>query len=289
MTAFPRIADCLRQAQRLQGVSDTPRLDVEVLLTHVLACSRTHLYAWPEQMLSDRQQQDFAAAMARREAGEPVAHITGVREFWSLPLAVDASTLIPRPDTERLVEAVLEIAAGDAPDQVRHLLDLGTGTGAIALALASEKPRWQVLALDNRPEAVALAQRNARRLSLDQVVVTSSHWFSAVAGRRFDIIVSNPPYIDPADAYLQQGDLRFEPRSALVADDGGLADLKTIIAQAPAHLHDQGWLLLEHGCDQGPAVRDLCAAAGFVGVATLRDLAGLERVTRARYVCEMAS
>lgn len=280
---LPTIADCLRRSVELAPVSDSPRLDLEILLADTLQRDRAYLYTWPEQSLTAEQQATFTDALARRRAGEPVAHITGVREFWSLPLAVNSSTLIPRPDTELLVEAVLALSATDPSERPRRALDLGTGTGAIALALASEKPHWQIVGVDSETAAVTLARRNRERLHLPQVELILSHWFAALGGRRFDYILSNPPYIDAQDPYLHQGDLRFEPHSALVADDSGLADLALIVRQAVDHLSPGGWLLLEHGWQQGKAVRALCRQSGYSAIETLRDLAGRERVTRAQY------
>jgi release factor glutamine methyltransferase len=278
MNRLPSIAACLQQAMQLRE-SDSARLDVELLLAHVLQQSRTYLYTWPEKTLSEQQAQHFVRLLERRLQGEPVAHILGRREFWSLPLWVDKSTLIPRPDTELLVETALDLFAADTHQQPRKLLDLGTGTGAIALALASEKKHWQCLGVDKSPEAVALAEKNRLHLRLMNVCFMQSDWFAALPPGRFDLIVSNPPYIDPQDPHLQQGDVRFEPRSALVADNGGLADLQLIIAQAPAWLSSGGCLLVEHGYDQAPAVRELFASAKFVSINSRRDLGDHERVT----------
>jgi len=278
MNRLPSIAACLQQAMQLRE-SDSARLDVELLLAHVLQQSRTYLYTWPEKTLSEQQAQHFVRLLERRLQGEPVAHILGRREFWSLPLWVDKSTLIPRPDTELLVETALDLFAADTHQQPRKLLDLGTGTGAIALALASEKKHWQCLGVDKSPEAVALAEKNRLHLRLMNVCFMQSDWFAALPPGRFDLIVSNPPYIDPQDPHLQQGDVRFEPRSALVADNGGLADLQLIIAQAPAWLNSGGCLLVEHGYDQAPAVRELFASAKFVSINSRRDLGDHERVT----------
>lgn len=259
---------------RLAATSDSPRLDAEVLLGHLMERSRTWLFTWPERRVEPAVAAAFAALVARRAAGEPVAHLTGVREFWSLPLEVTPATLIPRPDTELLVATALARVASPTA----RVLDLGTGTGAIALALASERPGWTLLAVDREADAVALASRNRDRLGLDNVVVLQSDWFAALSGR-FDLIVSNPPYIDRDDPHLGEGDVRYEPASALVAGNRGLADLAHIIAAAPAYLAPGGLLLVEHGADQGHAVRGLFAAAGYGGIETLADLAGLERAT----------
>lgn len=281
MKPSPTIAECLQQAAQLHE-SDSARLDVELLLAHVLQASRTYLYTWPEKTLTEQEARHFAQLFARRLRGEPVAHILGQREFWSLPLWVNASTLIPRPDTELLVETALDLFAADTHQQPRNLLDLGTGTGAIALALASEKKHWQCLGVDKFPEAVALAEKNRLHLRLMNARFVQSDWFSALGPTEFDVIVSNPPYIDPQDPHLHQGDLRFEPQSALVADNHGLADLQQIIAQAPDWLRPGGWLLLEHGYNQAQAARNLLAAANFISINSRRDLAGHERVSYAQ-------
>ncbi len=261
----------------LEGRSETARLDAQLLLADVLQRDRTWLYTWPDKPVSGNEAERYRELVMRRAAGEPVAHILGTREFWSLKLAVSPATLIPRPDTELLVE--LALARG--PEGPARVLDLGTGTGAIALALAVERPGWHLLAVDSQPDAVVLARDNARRLGIDNIEIRHSDWFDAVTGR-FQLIVSNPPYIDPTDPHLDQGDVRHEPPAALVAQRHGLADLETIIAAAPDYLEPGGWLLMEHGADQGEAVRGLFDRAGFRAIATETDLAGLERVTLGR-------
>ena len=204
-----------------------------------------------------------------------MAYLTGVREFWSLPLMVSPATLIPRPDTECVVEQAL----ARLPAEPCRILDLGTGTGAIALALASERPDCQVVAVDKVLDAVDLAQRNAARLNIANIDIRQSDWFSAVQGDRFQLIVSNPPYIDSEDRHLQQGDVRFEPLSALVASDAGLADIDYLIREARGFLEPGGWLVLEHGWQQGEAVRALFHQAGFLAVETGLDYGGNERLT----------
>ncbi|MFV8816698.1 peptide chain release factor N(5)-glutamine methyltransferase [Haliea sp. E17] len=266
------VQELLRSASDLPG--DSPRRDVEILLCHCLGKSRAWLYAWPEARLDADALAQFRELFRRRRAGEPVAYLTGQREFWSLPLAVAPTTLIPRPDTETLVEWALELPLPGAA----AVLDLGTGTGAIALALASERPHWQVQGVDVSPEAVALARHNAQRCDLPQVQFSCSDWFAAVRGS-FDLIVANPPYIAGDDPHLAEGDVRFEPRSALVADDSGLADLHAIVRAAPDFLNGAGWLLLEHGFEQADAVREALVAAGFERIATRVDLAGNPRIS----------
>lgn len=273
------VAQCLQLAYELESISDSARLDIELILCHVLQKNRTWLFTWPDKILSPEQHQQFVQLFTRRQAGEPIAHIIGQREFWSLPLAVNNSTLIPRPDTELLVELVLELFAGDSAQTARSCLDLGTGTGAIVLAIASEKPHWQLLGVDKSVDAVALAEQNRAQLEFNQVQITQSDWFANIAAQQFDVIVSNPPYIDPQDPHLDQGDVRFEPRSALIADNQGLADIEHIIQQSWDYLHAQGWLVLEHGYDQAHAVRELFRQRGFVQVETRRDLGGNERVS----------
>lgn len=273
------IASLLRNAQLPD--SPTERLDIELLLAAALGKSRSYLHTWPERIVSSEAADTFAGYLARRRAGEPVAYILGQQGFWKLDLEVAPHTLIPRPETELLVEAALELL----PARPARVLDLGTGTGAIALALASECPPWQVVALDRVPEAVALAERNRERLGLVNAQVRLSHWYDAVAGERFDLILSNPPYIAADDPHLVAGDVRFEPSSALVAGQDGLDDLRVIIAQAPDHLSAGGWLLLEHGYDQAMAVRELLTGHGFIEVASRLDLAGHERISMGRLPC----
>ncbi|MCU6666616.1 peptide chain release factor N(5)-glutamine methyltransferase [Silvania hatchlandensis] len=269
----------LRHAVSELSASDSPRRDAEILLGHVTGRARTYILAFAETVLTRDEETQLAELLARRKTGEPVAHLVGEREFWSLPLYVSAATLIPRPDTECLVEQAL----ARLPASPARILDLGTGTGAIALALASERPDCQVTAVDVMPDAVALAQRNVDRLALPNVTVVHSSWFSALADRQFETIVSNPPYIDEADPHLGEGDVRFEPRSALVAAGQGLADLSQIITAARQHLVSGGWLLLEHGWTQGEAVRALFLQAGYQQVETCRDYGGNERLTLGKW------
>ena len=279
------IANCLQKSSQLASVSDSPRLDIEIFLTHILQKNRTYLFTWPEKELTEDQANQFNQFFSRRLTGEPVAHIIGRREFWSLPLIVNNSTLIPRPDTELLVEAALGLFSEDESDQTRRLLDLGTGTGAIVLALANEKKSWQCVGVDKEIAAVELAEKNRARFDLNNVKILQSDWFSALASEAaFDIIVSNPPYIDPTDKHLQEGDVRFEPLSALIADKKGLADLELIITKSPKYLTENGWLLVEHGHDQGAAVRDLFTANHFDDVNTFRDFGRNERVTVGKYM-----
>ncbi|HCH53586.1 MAG TPA: peptide chain release factor N(5)-glutamine methyltransferase [Aeromonas sp.] len=257
---------------------ESPRADADALLCHLLACRRSYLMTWPERELDAAQQATLQAWLDRRLAGEPIAHLIGEREFWSLPLKVSPATLIPRPDTEVLVEQAL----ARLPTGPCALLDLGTGTGAIALALKSERPDADVWAVDRMPDAAALARANSAALGLP-IEVRDGSWFEPLSDApRFAMIVSNPPYIDGADPHLEEGDVRFEPRSALVADEQGLADIRLIVACAPAHLCPGGWLLLEHGWEQGAAVRQLLLQQGYCQVETVRDYGDNERVTLGR-------
>lgn len=267
--------------QLLAKTSDSAKLDVEILLSFVLKKERSYLLTWPENKLSDEQLLEFISLLSRRAEGEPIAYLVGVKEFWSLSFAVSKSTLIPRPDTETLIELILDL---HADDKVLTCLDLGTGTGAIALALASEKPLWQIDALDFNIEAVSLAQYNANNLSLTQVSIYQSDWFDSVdENKKFDLIVSNPPYIDDNDVNLTQGDVRFEPKSALVASEQGLADIKHIANKARFFLNANGQLYFEHGFEQGLEVRNILTSLGYKHAQTVRDLNGHERVTWAIY------
>ncbi len=259
--------------------SDSPRLDAELLLSYVTGLGRTSFRAWPEREVTESQAETFEVLVAERVAGKPVAYLLGYQEFWSLPLKVSASTLIPRPDTECLVEVALGLVL---PEQAR-VLDLGTGTGAIALALASEHPRWRMTACDEVAEAVELARENARVLGLAMSVVKSC-WFSQLEPARFDLIVSNPPYIPDNDRHLGEGDVRFEPASALVSGSDGLDDLRLIVTQSPDWLIEGGWLLVEHGFDQAEAVAALFRERGFAKVQSLQDYGRRDRMTLGQWL-----
>ncbi|MDZ5604768.1 peptide chain release factor N(5)-glutamine methyltransferase [Pseudomonas sp. RP23018S] len=273
------IASLLRSAQLTD--SPTAQLDAELLLAAALGRSRSYLRTWPERIVERDAAQRFEHYLQRRRGGEPVAYILGQQGFWTLDLEVAPDTLIPRPETELLVEAALALL----PATPAKVLDLGTGTGAIALALASERPVWQLTAVDRVEAAVALAERNRQRLRLDNVQVLASHWFDQLADQHFAMILSNPPYICEHDPHLVRGDVRFEPSSALVAGRDGLSDLRQIIEQAPQHLLPGGWLMLEHGYDQAAAVCALLSEQGFVEVENRVDLGGQPRVSLGRLPC----
>ncbi len=270
----PTIKQLLAEATALLD-SDSPRLDAEVLLAHALQQPRSHLLAWPEKHLTAAQLATFRQLLQRRCNGEPVAYLTGEREFWSLPLGVTTDTLIPRPETESLVALALEKIPADAPPLIA---DLGTGSGAIALAIASERPRCTLIATERDPAALAVAEENAQRLGITTVAFRHGHWCEPLAGLQADLIVSNPPYIAAADPHLTRGDVRFEPRSALAAGPAGMDDLTAIAACAARHLKPGGWLLMEHGFDQGELARQLLEDTGFSQVLDYRDNASLARV-----------
>lgn len=269
------VRDLLAAASRRIGGGDA-RLDAELLLSHALGVTRARLYAWPEHEPGPAQREAFERLVAARARGEPIAHLTGHREFWSLDLAVTPDVLIPRHETELLVELALERIPRD---RAMRIADLGTGSGAIALAIARERPLARVTATDASAPALDVARHNAERLGIGNVAFAAGDWYAAIGDARFDLIVSNPPYIAAEDAHLAEGDLRFEPAAALASGPDGLDALRQIIAGASAHLADGGALLLEHGFDQSASVRALLEAAGFEGVASVRDAAGHERVT----------
>ncbi len=266
-------------ACRLAASSDTPRLDAEALLAHALDESRGHLFAWPEREPPTHCIRYFGALIEQRLRGEPIAYLIGRKEFWSLELAVTGATLIPRPETELLVELALAALPIQSPARIA---DLGTGSGAIALAIARERPAAHVVATDIRPDALAVAAGNAHRLKIGNVRFRQGDWCAALGHQRFDLIVSNPPYVALADPHLTQGDLRFEPRQALAAGEDGLLAIRTILSRAKTHLPPGGRLLLEHGYDQSERVMALYHEYGFTHMESHRDLAGIVRVTGGR-------
>ncbi|MFT3761264.1 MAG: peptide chain release factor N(5)-glutamine methyltransferase [Pseudoxanthomonas sp.] len=265
--------------QLRQAAASMDRAEAELLLAHAAGRDRAWLFAHAADELDDDQADRFAALVARRVAGEPVAYLTGRRGFWTLDLEVGPDTLIPRPETERLVELALARLPADRPARVA---DLGTGSGAIALAIAAERPLAAVVATDASKAALAVAVRNAQRNDVANVWFRRGSWCEALGRERFDAIVANPPYIADGDPHLREGDLRFEPASALSSGADGLDAIREIVRDALSHLAPGGWLLLEHGWEQGEAVRALLHAAGFVDVATERDLEDRDRVTLGR-------
>jgi len=276
------VADRLTVRQALAQAGVAP-IDAQVLLAHVLRADRAWLIAHPTDALAHSQAEQFFALARQRRDGEPVAYLTGWREFWGLSLAVDRSVLIPRPETETLVECALQRLPADRPLGV---LELGTGSGAIALAIAYERPRTEVLATDRSAAALVVARKNAERMKLANVRWLQSDWYADLptGGARFELIASNPPYVAERDAHLREGDVRFEPRTALCAGVDGLDALRIIIRGARERLVEGGALVVEHGYDQAEAVRDLMLGAGFSDVESLRDLAGIPRVAAARAI-----
>jgi release factor glutamine methyltransferase len=277
---LPTVADVLDTAiAELRESSATARLDAELLVSGILERPRSFLISHAGEALSPETLARIAQAIARRRRGEPVAYILGSREFWSLDLEVNPHVLIPRPETERLVEFALEVLPVDAHGKV---LDLGTGSGAVALAIAKERPHARIVAVDNSAEAITVACRNAERLGLGNVSFEIGDFYEPVGAMHFDLIVSNPPYVSAHDAALAGPELQAEPRAALVPGPTGLEAIERIVARAPEHLRSGGWLALEHGSGQAQAVRALLSAAGFSTIRTLKDLAGHERVTAGR-------
>jgi release factor glutamine methyltransferase len=266
---------------RLKPAVDLPHLEAELLLCHIVGKPRTWLVAWPEKRLTDRELARFMELVEQREQGAPVAYLTGEREFWSLALKVTEDTLIPRPETELLVETVLE-RFGD--NRELTLVDMGTGSGAIALAIAKEKPGWRVIATDISAAALAIARTNAEEHGITNVSFAQGDWYDALPTEtHVDVIVSNPPYVAEADPHLEQGDVRFEPRHALASGSDGLDDIRKLLPGAIVHLKEGGFILVEHGNTQGTAVRDLMRHYGYRDIRTLRDLEGHERVTLGIY------
>ena len=251
------------------------RLEAEILMCHVLGVSRAWLYANSDLTIQDEKKQRFAQWVKQRANGEPVAYITGTREFWSLPLHVTPDVLIPRPETELLVETALTLIPESIP---LRIVDLGTGSGAVALSIASERPQCEVLATDISEAALAVARENSKRLELTHITFHHGSWLSAVTGS-FHAVVSNPPYINRSDPHLEQGDCRFEPEVALTPGQDGLISIRVIATDAFSLLEKGGFLAVEHGYDQGPDCREFFRSLGYQDVRTAKDLAGLERVT----------
>ena len=290
---FPRDSKQLQTALNLEVA--TARIEVQCLLQAVLQVNRAYLLTYPERILTADEQSRYAALFARRLNGEPIAYLLGEREFFGLNCKVTPATLIPRPDTELLVELALQriprpllypLGCAGAGDRQAgggfRVLDMGTGSGAIALAIAHERTDVEVVAVDASEAALEVARDNVRCLNLANVRLLHSDWFSALTDERFDLIVSNPPYIAADDVHLSQGDVRFEPMRALASGKDGLDDIRRIVVRAQDYLNAGGWLMFEHGYDQAERVRQLMQQAGFAGVSSVRDLSGIERVTMGR-------
>ncbi|HIA44520.1 MAG TPA: peptide chain release factor N(5)-glutamine methyltransferase [Methylococcales bacterium] len=266
--------------QQLTAISDSPTLDAEILLSFILQKDRSHLTAWPEKELAEGHCQRFKTLVNKRYAGQPIAYLTGTREFWSRPFTVNSDVLIPRPDTELLIELAL-LALPE--NKALTILDLGTGSGAIAITLAAERPQLTVTATDASAKALALAKKNAHQLGCTTIEFCHGHWFKPLTGQHYDLIVSNPPYIAPNDPHLTQGDIRFEPQQALIAANQGLADIQTITDHARQHLKAGAPLLIEHGYDQQASVQGIFKRYNYDRIATHNDLAGNPRVTTGVY------
>ncbi len=277
MSAF-RIDTVLAAATHQLHASPTPRLDAELLLSHTLNKPRSYLFTWPETLLNTAQREQFQQLITQRQKGVPIAYLTHERAFWNLQLKVTHATLIPRPDTERLVELAL---SQTLPERAA-VADLGTGTGAIALALAKERPKWSLTAIDKSPDALTVAKENARYNDIDNVTFLQGSWCEPLANTTVDMIVSNPPYIRDDDPHLHSGDVRHEPRSALASGADGLQDIRLIASTAQPILKPGAWLLLEHGFDQGEEVQAILSHCGYQHVCTEVDLAGQDRVTLAQ-------
>ncbi|VAW65471.1 Peptide chain release factor N(5)-glutamine methyltransferase [hydrothermal vent metagenome] len=271
------ISQCLsRASHQLAELSDSPRLEAEVLLAYSLQKNRTWLATWPDQTLNEAQLNEFENLLLKRIKGHPVAHITGQREFWSLNLTVNKDTLIPRPDTELMIEQILQLYP---QEKNICLADMGTGSGAIALAIASERPNWQIIATDQSAAALQVARQNACALDLQQIEFRQGDWFQPLQGLQFDIIASNPPYIPLNDPHLQQGDVRFEPTAALVSGNDGLNDIRHIAAHAGAHLRPQGRLIIEHGYNQKQEIFDVFIENNYSNITQLLDISKNPRLT----------
>ncbi len=276
-----QIVDAIKNAQLQLVESDSARLDTEILLCSVLKCERTHLYTCPEQNLSSAEINSFNELIGQRNEGHPIAHLIQEKEFWSLGLKVTTDTLIPRPETEVLVEAALNYIPKESSYSV---LELGTGTGAISIAIASDRQLANITATDIKESALQVAQLNAKSHQLNNITFEKADWFDIKNINTYDLIVSNPPYISINDPHLRQGDVRFEPESALVSGKEGLDDLGIIIVGAIKHLNTNGWLLLEHGYQQGNAVRQLLKENNFSTISTLKDYSNLDRVSIGQWI-----
>ncbi len=275
-----KIVDAVKHAQKQLAESDSARLDAEILLCSVLKCERTHLYTHPEQALSKVEINSFNELIVLRTEGHPIAHLIQKKEFWSLELKVTADTLIPRPETEVLVETALSFVTADTE---LNILDLGTGSGAIAIAIASERPTAKITATDTSEKALIIAKQNADSHKIENIEFKKANWLDKES-HRYDIIVSNPPYMHDNDPHLKQGDVRFEPLSALASGNDGLDNLRTIIYESKKYLNNQAWLLVEHGYNQGEQVKLLFIENNFTSVSTIKDYGENDRVTIGQFI-----
>jgi release factor glutamine methyltransferase len=278
-----QIVEALKHAQQQLDASDSVksdsiRLDTEILLSSILKCERTHLYTYPEQVLSSNEIESFNRLIDLRSEGQPVAHLINQKEFWSLTFHITKDTLIPRPETEMLVETALKLIPTDSTN---NILDLGTGSGAIAIAIASERPLTNITATDASDEALSIAKSNANSNNIKNIEFIKANWFKfdTENNQAFDLIISNPPYISNDDPHLKQGDVRFEPHTALASGEDGLDDLRIIIRESANNLTKEGWLLVEHGYNQGEPVRNLFIENGFTSTSTIKDYSDNERVS----------
>ena len=276
MSTTPNIKEAISHGKSILSASDSSQLDSEVLLAHAIQKNRSYLRAWPEKTLSSSEQATFTNYLKQRSKGTPIAYITGEKEFWSRPFMVSPSVLIPRPDTELLIEIIQKKLQ---TNQNLTALDLGTGSGAIAITLALEFNNADILATDLSEQALGIAQQNANSHHTNNVKFIASNWFENVPSKRFDLIVSNPPYICENDSHLQQGDVRFEPKSALISTQQGLQDIKQITSTSHSFLKPEGFLLLEHGYEQGNDVKKLLTSSGFKHVEQFKDIQGHTRAT----------
>jgi release factor glutamine methyltransferase len=263
----------------LGSVTDVPQLEAEILLAHILKVKRSYLHTWPDKIIESVEQKNFLELIAKRCQGEPIAYLIGHREFWTLDLMVTPDVLIPRPDTELLVDSVLK----NIVNEEAVVADLGTGSGAIALSLAQARPHWSVYATDMSMSALLVAKDNGKRLGIKNVIFQQGSWCEALPDIKFHAIVSNPPYIAEDDDHLNTGDLRFEPRSALASGSDGLRDITEIIFQVKNYLLPSGMLFLEHGFQQAQSVASIFAKAGYTNITTCQDLSGLDRMTMASW------
>lgn len=265
--------------QQLAKTSPSAALDAQVLLSYVLQCNSAYLFTWPEKNLENKPLEKYQALIQQRQHGTPVAHLTGQREFWSLNLNVNDSTLIPRPETETLIEFILKKFSNE---KNLKLLDIGTGTGAIAIALATEKPRWNISACDISEQAIQLAKKNSKQHHTDNISFIQSDWFSNINDKDFNVIVSNPPYIANDDIHLSQGDVRFEPKNALTSGETGMDDIEYLCLHAKQYLLNPGYLIVEHGYDQEQAVSECFTKNNYIDIEQRQDLSGHTRMTSGR-------